>query len=272
MRGVLFSFGLLLVALAVLSLAVVLLLENSEISKDAARLALFDRLRGEVGFTEAPFSDVLLRVVNITVANDSIAFRERLPNNLSTAFRNNTARLAQFLENHSAFGLRLNTTEVNETLPLILDNGVRYYHDPTFGSDTIVVNNTVPVSSYHLYLYANHSVGNIVFSWLVLNPGTQQFTLNVTTNTRTKLDQQSLNFSQTSLLEVNFTGGGPPKATRIYVGNASDAGRLVIDRLTELTTDIEVTTTIFSNATRVSTGTLNITAETIAKSGALRVR
>lgn len=224
-KGVLFSAGLILLSLTLLSLSFLLFTTNMESSSDTARMAVADRINDEARSIENTYSDILSRHVNVTINRNNVSFSETLPEGASSNFFTAISRFKTFAENNSEFPVDLTTYLLQNRMPLtVTPTGITYTHENDFGGNETRIANASSVTSYTLNITMNKT-GTINLRWITLNEdaGGTRFSVEAKGLTGTsRYDSRVL--SKTSVSELQLeTGGTQPQ---IFVGSADDPGML----------------------------------------------
>lgn len=272
-KGFLFTVGLVFLALVIFGAAFILFQTNLQRERET-RLSIYDRITNEVQYIENGFREIVLSVALIEVSDKNVTITEDLPNGKADAFKKNTRRFKMFVENKTDFALKINITEINASLPFLI-NGTRYYHENGFGGNKIVIANASSVDAYDLYITT--SLTNINCNWIDREDATGgvNFTVAILgvgsgpcSGTRYTLERDD-----TSELKINSTQAN----IYIRIGDDNDPGELVIDD-SENSAVINVRTKMTFNKNNMLTVSLpeqsiNITAleYNISKVGAIRI-
>ena len=272
MKGVLFSIGLLVLSMTILTTSFIFLQGNIESQEEIARLSIYDRMHSEIKCIENSYSNILSMVVDVSIYDNSVSFRERLPNPNADDFKDNVDGFREFAINNSDFYLQLDMTEVKNDLPLIVEPlGIKYYHDSGFGNNRIAVINSSDIANYSLDLKIAED-GSINTVWNDV-AGTDEFSINIETNTDTYSETRSLDFSASSTLEINISDA-TDKFINMVIGDL-DIGSLEIENTDNLDLIVYTEMGVESDIPSVTfpKETINMTAVEykISKLGKIRV-
>ncbi len=157
--GFLYTISLLIMALTVLSLALLIAEIEQESNEQIADIAKYDRLYDLDSSINNAFVEVFKTASGISLkynnTNGTLFIRETLPNANNTIFSRNMTNLRKYLNktaNHPVDNITLyarNLDEVNKSLAFqILPYNLTYTHTKAFGSFTIRVNNNTPYNFY----------------------------------------------------------------------------------------------------------------------------
>ncbi len=275
-KGVLFSAGLILLSLTLLSLSFLLFTTSMESSSDTARMAVADRINDEARSIENVYSGILSRHVNVTINRNNISFAETLPEGASENFFTAISRFETFAENNSEFSVALNTSLLQNRMPLtVMPNGITYTHENNFGGNETRIANASSVTAYTLNITMNKT-GAINLRWLTLNEdaGGVRFSVEVKGLTGTsKYDSRVL--SKTSISELQLeTGGTQPQ---IFIGSSDDAGMLRVVNGNEDAMLLNITLSVGANkavSVEFQKESINITSEeyNITRASAISIR
>ncbi len=275
-KGVLFSAGLILLSLTLLSLSFLLFTSGKESSSDTARMAVADRINDEARSIENAYSAILSRHVNVAINGNNVSFSETLPEGASDDFFTSISRFETFATNNSEFSVALNTSLLQNRLTLaVIPGGITYTHGNNFGGNETRIANASAVTSYTLNITMNRT-GTINLRWITLNEdaGGVRFSVEVRGLTGTSKYASRI-LSRTSISELQLeTGGTQPQ---IFIGNADDAGMLRVVNGNDDAMFLNITLSLSGNkavSVEFQKESINITSEeyNITRTSAISIR
>ena len=224
MKGVLFTAGLMLLALAVLSASLLVYQSRHSQLSDLTRMIAYQTMGDEVTAISRGLSEIVSSVVAISVNGNMASFEEGLPNTNAAAFSSALDFWEGFVWQKSGFDLALNLTDAKAKLPLVIQpDKATYTHPSGFGGSSIAVTSARNVTGYTLDLtLPGGSDASMV--WTTLNSGSG-LTFTITVHAQNQLSEsQTLNPALASTLSVRQ---GASTIT-IQVGSPTDNGALLV--------------------------------------------
>lgn len=224
MKGVLFTAGLMLLALAVLSASFIVYQGRHSQLSDLTRMVAYQAIGDEVTAVSSGFSDIVSSVIAVSVNGNMISFEEGLPNANAAAFSSAVDFWKGFAWQNSGFDLALNLTDANAKLPLAIQpDKATYTHPSGFGGSSIAVTSARNVTGYALDLTLP-SGADASASWTTLNAGSGlAFTIHVHAQNQIT-ESQTLNPALASTLAI--TQGA--NTITIQAGSPTDRGALLV--------------------------------------------
>ena len=131
-KGFLFTIGFLLFSVSLLSFIVIILATNYQEDKRASEIGAIDRINTLDSSAQNSLKKIFEFFSNINVSLDdsdveNVKISDALPNNINT-FRTSLNDFKIFVEQNFPY-ISLNTSELNETVPLtLLPDRISYYH------------------------------------------------------------------------------------------------------------------------------------------------
>lgn len=173
-KGVLFTFGITLVMLIILTFAVLIYKNSLQASERTAEIGVLDRVFDIDTSVQESLKELftLKSGIILTKNNLTVSIKEDLPNGNSAAFEADMEDFKEFVE--SKFDdnpkVKLNITKITEELPLdIKPNNIKYTHPKDFGNKQIrVIPEELNVKSYGFTFEINAQTYTS-YNWDVLN-------------------------------------------------------------------------------------------------------
>ena len=242
-KGILFSVSVAIIGLSLL--AMVILISNSGFQEQnsISRIAVFNRMQDEVEYISRELISII-NIFNITVSvnGNTVSITEDNPFPNTDRFELSMDNWKNFTESNSGFSLNVDVTDIKDKVPLIINNQVEYTHTNGVSGVKITVENASLVANYSVFILVKAN-GTVSFDWDDTNPGSQNFTLTVKSNTNQNTTSKLLDFSKGNELEVNIGSN----QIEISVGKGSDTGFFKMDNQDQL--PITLTTNITINTT-----------------------
>ena len=259
MRGVLFSVSVVILGLSLLAFVVLISNFGHQEQASASRLVVFNRMQDEVEYVSRELISILnIFNISVTVNGKTVSITEDNPFPNRERFEISMDNWKTFTESNSDFSLNLDVADIKNTLPLIINDQVEYTHTNGVSGNKITVENASLVANYSVFVLVKAN-GTIDFDWDEVNPGNQNFTLTVKTNTNQNTTSKNLDFSKGNELKVDIGSS----EIEIGIGKGSDTGFFKLDNKDQL--PITIITNITLNTTgevkvALPTGIINITS------------
>ena len=223
MKGVFFTAGLLLLALAVLSASLLIYQSRHNQLSDLTRMIAYQTMGDEVTAISGGFKSITGSAVAIQVNGNVVSFEEGLPNANAAAFSSAADFWKDFVWQNSGFDLTLNTTDAKTKLPLIIQpDRATYTHPNNLGGNSIAVTSASNVTGYVLDLTLPGGA-DAGASWTTLNAGSLGFTIYIHAQNQLT-ESRTLNPALASTLAI--TQGA--NTITIQIGSPSDSGALLV--------------------------------------------
>ncbi len=252
MKGLLFSASVTILGLSLL--AFVILISNSGYQDQGAvsRFVVFNRMQDEVEYVSRELVSII-NIFNITVSvsGNTVSISEDNPFPNRNRFEILMDDWKSFTESNSDFSLIVDVDDIKSRLPLTINDQVQYTHTNGVSGNKITVENASLVANYSVFILVK-AAGSVNFNWGSTNPGNQNFTLTVKTNTNQNTTSKNLDFSKGNDLEVSVGSS----EIEISVGKGSDTGFFKMDNTDQLPI------TLITNITLNTTGEVKVTLPT----------
>ncbi|MFC2143499.1 hypothetical protein ACFLQN_03805 [Candidatus Aenigmatarchaeota archaeon] len=269
MKGIFLGMSIILLSLVLLLISQITLENIIDEGESVSRFSVFDRITDEKRSIENGFKDIL-RANNVTIVSNSTFFsiKELSPNPQYLNFSNATGIWKNFTENNSDFDIKINITEINQFLPLRMNN-IKYSHPKGFGYNKTEITNASIVDRYIVFLDLSDKNGAIKATWLQESAGSDRIIMFVKTGNETMVDSKLLDFSQQSLINITIqriaVAATDVENNTIYVtiGNPSDDGYLSIENVYNIYLNSEINMSFppqVTNAVYLSEESINITS------------
>ncbi len=240
MKGIIYTTGLVMLALATLTLSILIFYNNMEIKSSVSSLAVFDRIDNELAYTGNIFYDILSEYMNISVNKTNIIIEESFPETNANDLFAELDKASSFLENNSDFSLFINATKIkNEFGFLLKPSGTIISYDNGLGGNVFSVRNSSYVSAYVIRI---SSIGNDINVQWPENSGSDRVTIIIQSENETYSETKYMDFLSETDIDVYIDSN----LFRIVVGNSTDRGMLRVENVNSvqanLKTKIEFTT------------------------------
>jgi len=198
-KGVLFTLSILLIVSLVLAIAI-LNFKSVQKTKDVlSEVGAVERVYNLGTSVANGFKEIFNAYsgINLTLVNETITFKEFLPNTNTALFKNSLDNYKVYVENEDN-NTKLNINTLKNELPLlILPHNITYTHS-SFGDKRIIVDpNKINFDKYYV------KIENFITTSCNWNtyPGTFQFQLE--TDNPTCNNIQNIDITQNNLININ---------------------------------------------------------------------
>lgn len=248
MKGVLFTMALVIFGLTLLSTALMLSQSISSGKNRITAMVVLDRMADNKAYVEQGVHDIInMSGINITASGNTATITEDLPYTRGTTFNSRLDVWKNFVQNNSEFNLTLDTQMMKKTFAIYLNDAI-YTHPEDMGGNKIDIINAANVLSYHIALFIHEDLDISEMTWTAYS-GTNEFGIEIYTNTDFDSSTKLLDFTKGNMLTIDLEQGGQKHYINIQVGKGSDPGYLRIDNEDRL--NMTVATSVTMNGTKV---------------------
>lgn len=126
-RGVLFTVSVLLLAISLVSLAIILSEQSAKSKRTVIGIMDIDRVSDQYSNMEAQLSEILSSRINVSIKGNEITLNESLP--LPAQLAQDIDRFAQFETMYSDLNMSMNLTSLKNASFMIMPNGIGVAHE-----------------------------------------------------------------------------------------------------------------------------------------------